>query len=261
MKEKVIITGISKGIGRAMAEEYRDRGYNVIGTCRNPDQLTDKLEGVTYAALEMNDRESIDRFAGQYSDADILINNAGQSQISPSEIIPASEIDRYFDLNIINLIYLTNKYIPGMRERRKGTIVNISSMQGRMPLPFCSIYSATKHALEGYSKSLHHELLNFGVRVIVISPGFIKTTIKQKSYIEGSSPYHEDYMKVKSYRDGNISRGVSAQSLAEEIVRITGLKNPSMSYVLGGKSPFLYFLVKILPERLLKKVFRKILNL
>ncbi|MBW6458646.1 MAG: SDR family NAD(P)-dependent oxidoreductase, partial [FCB group bacterium] len=124
---RVLVTGASSGIGKAIALLLKNEGFEVIGTSRDPDNIKEKIPGVRYEALDMQDPASIQACAGRIGDIDILINNAGQSQIGPLEEVPMEKIRELFEVNCFGIMQLTKSLLPGMRERRKGIIINVSS--------------------------------------------------------------------------------------------------------------------------------------
>jgi len=259
--KKVLITGASKGIGRATAELLFNHGFYVIGTSRDSERIKNAPEGVVYEALDMNSRESIDKLVNKTGPIDILINNAGQSQIGPAEEVPFPEIGNLFNMNLLHVIYLTQCILKEMRKKRKGLIINVGSMQSRIPLPYCSIYAATKCGMEGFSKSLRNEVFQLGIDVVVLLPGFIKTSIIQNQYIVEDSEYRQNYSNIKKFRDTNFQNGASPQEVARAIHKLISMKNPPPVFVTGGNAPQLNFLCRILPEKIFEMIYRKKLGL
>jgi len=145
-QQKVLITGASRGIGRAIALTLHGLGYHVLGTYYPLDKTDDRIEGIEYLPLDFNDEDSIFALAKKVKAVDVLINNVGQSQIGPAEETPVDKIRKDFQVNFFGMISLTQAFLPGMRERKRGTIINIGSMAGKFAIPFQSIYVATKAA-------------------------------------------------------------------------------------------------------------------
>src|SRR5579862_1300655 len=180
ISKAVLITGCSTGIGRATAEHLVVRGWNVYATARKPESLTDLAKrGCKTLALDVCDEasmraavETVERAEGAVG---VLINNAGYGLEGAFEEVPMDNIRRQFETNVFGLIAMTKLVLPAMRRQRWGRIVNLSSMGGKLTFPGGSYYHATKHAVEALSDALRFEVKGFGIDVIVIEPGPIKT--------------------------------------------------------------------------------------
>ena len=177
----VFITGSSTGIGRAAAELFHANSWNVVASMRNPDagkqlaalpnMLVTKLDVTSDASIAGAVAAAIERFGR----IDVLINNAGFGAYGQLEATSIETIRRQFETNVIGLLATTKAITPQFRKQRSGVIVNISSIAGRLTLPFGSLYAGTKFAIEGISESLSFEMRAIGVRVKVVEPGYIKT--------------------------------------------------------------------------------------
>lgn len=251
------MTGASSGIGRAIAALLAEKGYTVTGTSRDPDKIRDKICGLRYLALDMQDPESIDRLAAEVQDTDILINNAGQSQIGPLEEVPMEKIRELFEINFFGLLRLSKALIPAMRRRRKGMIINVSSMSGVFGVAYTPVYCSTKFALEGLSRSLRQELAPFGIRVVLIQPGYIATGIRQEALFSSDSEYYKRLSAFKTIRDRNIEKGADPGLIAKKVLKVLQLKHPKPAYPAGGDAPVLAFMIRILPARLVEYFQRK----
>ena len=202
MSLTVLITGASSGIGRAAARRFHDEGWNVVATMRNPDAETElsALDNVLVTRLDVTDpasietavSESIDRFGA----IDVLVNNAGYGAYGPLEATTRDKIVRQFDTNVIGLLDTTKAVLPHFRARHSGTIVNISSMGGKITLPLGSLYHGTKFAVEGISESLSFEMEAIGVKVKIIEPGMIDTDFGGRSLDLSFDPSMEEYQPV-----------------------------------------------------------------
>ena len=176
----VLITGCSTGIGRATAEHLVARGWTVYATARKLDAVRDlAARGCKTLALDVCDEESMRAALAAVERAEgavgVLVNNAGYGQEGVLEEVPMAEVRRQFDTNVFGLVRMTQLVLPGMRRQRWGRIVNMSSMGGKLTLPGGSLYHATKHAVEALSDALRFEVRPFGVDVVVVEPGPIKT--------------------------------------------------------------------------------------
>src|SRR3989475_3446527 len=176
----VLITGCSTGIGRATAEQLATRGWTVYAAARRPESIRDlAARGCKTLALDVCDEASIRAAVTQVEAAEgavgLLVNNAGYGQEGPFEEVPMAEVRRQFETNVFGLVRLTQLVLPAMRRQRWGRIVNLSSMGGRLTLPGGAFYHATKYAVEALSDALRFEVRPFGIDVVVIEPGPIKT--------------------------------------------------------------------------------------
>jgi NADP-dependent 3-hydroxy acid dehydrogenase YdfG len=176
----VLITGCSTGIGRATAEHLAAQSYTVYATARRPESIDDlKAKGCLTLPLDVTDESSMQAAVKTVEEAEgavgALVNNAGYSQSGAIETIPLDSIRAQFETNVFGLIRMCQLVLPGMRRRRHGRIVNLSSMGGKLVFPGGGIYHATKHAVEAISDALRFEVQGFGVDVVVIEPGLIKT--------------------------------------------------------------------------------------
>src|SRR6266571_7453627 len=176
----VLITGCSTGIGRATAEQLAARGWTVYATARRPESIRDLAgRGCKTLALDVCDEasmraavETVERAEGAVG---VLVNNAGYGQEGAFEEVPMAEVRRQFETNVFGLVRLTQLVLPAMRRQGWGRIVNISSMGGKVVFPGGGFYHGTKFALEAISDVLRYELRPFGIDVVVIEPGFIRT--------------------------------------------------------------------------------------
>jgi len=178
----VLISGCSTGIGRAMAVEFASRDWRVFATARRPEVINDlKAPKVDVSALDVTDETSIktcvDSVIAKAGRIDMLVNNAGLLLIGPLVELESDELRRQFETNVIGLAALTRVVAPYMIEKRSGKIVNISSVSGVLPTPFAGAYCSTKAALTAFSDSLRMELAPFGVQVITVQPGGIKSNL------------------------------------------------------------------------------------
>ena len=177
----VLITGSSSGIGRAIAHYFQSKGWQVAATMRKPEneQDLDKLENTKLYALNVCDKhsiqEAINSAIDDFGGIDVIVNNAGYGLVGPFEASTEEQIQRQFDTNVFGLMNVTRAIIPHFRECKSGTIINITSVGGRLSFPLYSLYNSTKWAVEGFSESLQYELRQFGIKVKLIEPGAIKT--------------------------------------------------------------------------------------
>lgn len=202
MSQTVLITGASSGIGKVTAELFAERGWNVVATMRNPSdgaELAAKTD-VLVTHLDLLDSDSIRSAVKaadeRFGDIDVLVNNAGYGAYGPLEATPIDVVRRQFDVNVFGLIETIQAVLPGMRARRGGTIVNVSSVGGRVTYPFGTLYHGSKWAVEGLSEALHYELSPLGVRIKIIEPGGVRTDFSGRSFVFTNDPELEEYQSL-----------------------------------------------------------------
>jgi NAD(P)-dependent dehydrogenase (short-subunit alcohol dehydrogenase family) len=189
---RALVTGCSTGIGRATAVELTKRGFEVIATARKPATLDD-LDVTATLALDVDSDASVAAAVAAAGSIDVLVNNAGFGVIGPVESVPLAEVKRMFETNVFGVIRMIQAVLPQMRERESGTIVNVTSLAGRVAPPFDGFYSATKFGIEGLSEALHYEVGHFGIRVVMIEPGMFETNFgaNEQYYGREGGPYDE----------------------------------------------------------------------
>jgi NAD(P)-dependent dehydrogenase (short-subunit alcohol dehydrogenase family) len=187
MKKTVLITGASSGFGRETVKLFANKGWNVIATMRSPEKETElsAIDGVLVTRLDVTDKDSIfkavETGVGKFGAIDALVNNAGYGAFGILETASEEVIRQQFEVNLFGLIEVTKAVLPGMRTRKSGVIVNVSSIGGRLTFPFSSLYHATKFAVEGLTESLQYELEPFGIRLKIVEPGGYRTNFAGRS--------------------------------------------------------------------------------
>ena len=176
----VVVTGVSSGIGRATAEKFVKRGCRVFGTVRSVANAA-PLPGVELIEMDIRDDASvkfgIQSIIGRAKRIDVLVNNAGTSLIGAVEETATSEAVSLFDTNVFSILRTVQAVLPHMRTQGGGRIVNVSSVLGFLPAPYMGLYSASKHAVEGLTETLDHEVRQFGIRVTLVEPSFTRTNL------------------------------------------------------------------------------------
>jgi NAD(P)-dependent dehydrogenase (short-subunit alcohol dehydrogenase family) len=189
--KSAIVTGCSSGIGRATALELTARGYEVVATARRHESIADLAVARTLV-LDVDSDDSVAVAKDEVGHVDVLVNNAGFGIDGSVEEVPLLEVRRAFETNFFGAARMIQAFVPAMRERGSGTIVNVSSVAGIVGGPLAGFYSATKFALEALSESLHLELGHFGVKVLVVEPGVIATRFGENLVdLRGPGPYAE----------------------------------------------------------------------
>ncbi|MFC4308799.1 SDR family oxidoreductase [Steroidobacter flavus] len=202
MNKTILITGTSSGLGRATAKLFHEQGWNVIATMRTPDRETEltQLDRMLVTRLDVQDSASIQSAVAagiaKFGRIDALVNNAGYGAYGPLEAMPPENIRRQFDVNVLGVLATTQALLPHFRANRSGTIVNISSIGGRMAFPLGTLYHGTKFAVEGLSEALQYELGALGVRVKLVEPGGIRTDFAGRSFDFQNDPTMVEYQPL-----------------------------------------------------------------
>jgi NAD(P)-dependent dehydrogenase (short-subunit alcohol dehydrogenase family) len=220
---RALITGCSTGFGRATVVELKQRGYEVVATARRRETITD-LDADAHLALDVTDDASVAAALAAAGQLDVLVNNAGIGIGGPIELVPMTEVRRVFETNTFGPLRMMQAVLPQMRARGAGTIVNVSSVSGRVAAPLSGFYAASKFALEALSEALHIEAGHFGIRTIVIEPGFFRTNIAESHHDFGvdTAPYDEldrimTKLEAELGRDAAPGPEVVARAIADAI--------------------------------------------
>ncbi len=185
---RILITGSARAIGAATAEELTRAGHEVVATARDVS-LLEGLDVTLRLPLDVTDGESVRQALAQAGELDAIVNNAAISTKGPMESFPIERLREMFETNTIGALRLLQEVLPQWRERGSGVVVNVSSVQGRVATPLEGPYSGTKHALEAISETMHYELGHFGIRVVIIQPGYIAPGMKGAGRVAGSADY------------------------------------------------------------------------
>ena len=269
MSKVTLITGTSTGIGRATALHMARRGYDVIATMRDPTRSGEALRDaakdagvqLTIMPLDVTDAAAIDRCIAAIQKAkgriDVLVNNAGVGELCPVERASEGHVLSTFETNFFGPLRLIQALLPGMRERKSGTIVNVSSIAGRIAVPGQSMYSASKFALEALSEALAIEVRAFNIRVALIEPGVFRTemvTRAAQSNLDPDSPYAAiERRQATIYVQGLATTAGDPQTVAETIEGAISTDNPKLRYTVGADAePFLQGRNRITDEQWLE---------
>lgn len=270
----VLITGCSSGIGRAVALEAALRGHRVWATARDPGALETLAaqERIRTAAVDVTDRASIDRAVAAILERDgrldALVNNAGYAQYGAVEHVSAEQWRRQFDVNFFGVVETTRAALPALRQSGRGTIVNVSSVGGRLVVPFAAPYCASKHALEALSDSLRVELAPFGVRVVVVEPGPIESRFAQRArqtvapLLENPGPYAPLYPGAERAMGEEFQKGrLPPAAVARVVVDAIESPRPRPRYRVTAMARLLLPLRRFVPDRVLDAAMRRALRL
>lgn len=256
-----LVTGVSSGIARETALLLAQRGARVFGTIRqeHPDET---LAGIELLHLDATDEQSVTT-AGQSvqqkaGGIPVLVNNAGYALAGAVEETSVEESRQQFETNFFGVMRLVQAVLPVMRRQCYGRIVNISSMAGLLPIPYRGIYSASKHALEGYAESLDHEVRQFGIRALLVEPTFTKTRIEtNRKLVRASlSVYSEQEQRVNAAIEQKTAHGDQPRAVAEAVCTAVEAVRPGLRYpVAGGVG--LSRLRRFIPDRMFDRQFRR----
>lgn len=262
----ILITGVSSGLGKEMAIRLAKDGHKVYGTVR---RIVPPIEGVTYLYADVLDdgaiKHAFKKLMQEEGRIDVFINNAGIGIAGPLEFCSVPDVQRQMDVNFMGMVRWLSHVIPVMRKQGSGRIICISSIAGRMGLPFQGAYSASKFATTGYCEALRLELRSSGVRVILIEPGDFAT-----SFVVNRSSVHSDAIAAAypSYDhsmdevEQSEYHGLKPVYLAEKISEIVHKKNPSNRYVVATFTQAISVYIKrLLPERVFSWILYKYFKL
>ena len=270
----ILITGCSSGIGRATALEAAARGHRTFATARNRSDLAEleKTAHIEVLPLDVTDPDSIRAAAGaalsRAGRIDALVNNAGYGQYGSVEDVSPEEWRAQFEVNLFGAIAMIQAVLPAMRAAGRGTIVNVSSVAGRVAVPFAAPYSASKHALEAVSDALRVELHSFGIRVVLVEPGPITTRFGEHAraivapLLSKPGPYRAIYALAERAMDSEFQRGaLPAEAVARVNVDAIESPHPRPRYRVGMMARALVPVRSALPDRWFDAVMRRALRL
>jgi NAD(P)-dependent dehydrogenase (short-subunit alcohol dehydrogenase family) len=260
-----IVTGASGGIGEATVGALHAAGYRVFGTFRRPPAT--RSPGIDYVACDVTSDESVKAAVGEVlqetARIDLLVNNAGVGLLGGAEESSLEQAKSLFDVNLFGLFRMTRAVLPTMRQQGSGRIVNISSVMGLIPAPFTALYSASKHAVEGYSESLDHEIRSSGIRVVLVEPAYTRTSF------EGNL-YHADqqldlYQLARTNAEGVMRDAMktadSPELVASAVVKASTAATPQRRYAAGRTARQISLLRRFVPESAFDRSLRKQMRL
>lgn len=271
MQKTILITGTSSGIGKASVFEFAQMGWNVIATQRTPEKEKDfnHLNNVTLLQLDVTSIESIHEAFSEakkkFGKIDVVINNAGYGVDGAFEAMTDEVIEKQFNTNVFGLMRVTREAIKYMRPNGGGTIIQISSMGGKITFPLYSIYHATKFAVEGFTESLHYELAQFNIKMKLIEPGPIVTDFygRSREFIKptDTNQYDEFIQKFNTAAEKVMKTAEGPEVVAKMIYTSATDNSNRMRYAVGKPGPMLLVLRKLLSDKLYFWMVRKSYNL
>lgn len=275
MGEIVLVTGTSSGIGLATALECAAAGHSVIATLRNLDRrgplekaardrgvkLAIEQLDVTHDGAGAKVRELILKYGPIYA----LVNNAGIAVAGAFEEQTEGDVRDQFETNVFGLMAVTRAVLPAMRAAGRGRIINVSSISGRIAFPALSVYGATKHAVEGFAEGLRWEVEPFGIHVVNVEPGTVKTPIffenqRRGALVTKDSPYASMSAAVERIIFGDLAKAPEPDVVGAAIAQLVTQPSPPFRTVLGGEARTLVALRRLLPDRVFSLGMRQALR-
>lgn len=265
-RQVALVTGASSGIGKAAAAALVEAGFEVVGTSRKSAEVEPSAD-ITFIDLDVTDDGSVERAVQQVIDRfgkiDVLVNNAGIGSSGAAEDSSIEQDRRVFDINVFGVMRMTKAVLPYMRARKSGRIVNISSVVGFIPQPYMAAYSASKHAIEGYTESLDHELREHGIRALLVEPAWTNTEFEQNN-LQADRPL-EEYAKQREiftqYMAGAVKDGYPASVVAEAVVAAAKDAKPKLRYAAGARVRQVSMLRRYVPTSAFDGQIRKLNHL
>jgi NAD(P)-dependent dehydrogenase (short-subunit alcohol dehydrogenase family) len=260
MNKVVLVTGASSGLGRALAIALTEKGYRVFGASRNPQGF----EKYTQLRIDVQDddsvKEGIQQVIDQAGRIDAVINNAGIGIAGPLEQLSMANIQRVFDTNVYGIIRVSQAALPHMRQAQGGRIINISSVAAEVALPYRSIYSASKAAVDRITEALRLEVERFGIEVCAIQAGDIRTPINDHrimEYDDKDPAYNLVFANVAKKMNAGVDQGVEPEVMAQQIVAILESKRLQKTYPVGKfYQKISLYLKRFLPGLVFERIIR-----
>lgn len=261
-KPVALVTGASSGIGKAAASALVDAGFAVVGTSRRAGGTAPR-SGVDLIELDVTNDESVanavQEVIERFGRIDVLVNNAGLGSIGAAEESSITQSQAVFDINVFGVMRMVKAVLPHMRAQGRGRIVNLSSVQGFIPAPFMTVYGSSKHAIEGYSQSLDHEVRQYGIRSLIVEPAYTKTSFEASStqpdmplpvYAQQRQTF--GHVMATATKDGD-----DPITVAKVIVKAATAPKPKLRYTAGRLAGGASFLRRFVPDGMFDSQIRK----
>ncbi|TCG03852.1 short-chain dehydrogenase/reductase [Paraburkholderia steynii] len=261
----IVVTGVSSGIGRAAAEKFAKRGCRVFGTVRSIAK-TAPLAGVELVEMDVRDDASVQTAIHTIIDRagriDALVNNAGTTLIGAAEETSVTEAVALFDTNVFSILRTSQAVLPHMRAQRGGRIVNISSVLGFLPAPYMGLYAASKHAVEGLTETLDHEVRQFGIRATLIEPSFTRTNLDVNApQVSSKITAYDRERALASSAVVNSVKGAPAPDRVADTIVEAALGSWRMRFTPAGQASLLRKLRRFMPAAPVDASLRKTFGL
>nr|WP_029190329.1 oxidoreductase [Verrucomicrobium spinosum] len=256
-----LVTGASSGIGLVTAQALSRDGYRVFGTSRKP--AAHPVDGITMLVCDVVDETSVQSVVGEVltreGRIDLLVNNAGIGLLGGAEESTTAQAKALFEVNVFGTMRMTHAVLPVMRQQRGGRIINLSSILGLIPAPYNALYASTKHAIEGYSESLDHEVRTQGIRIVLVEPGVTRTSFEE-NITRPDRPlplYDAVRADAEKLMREIVAKGDAPEVVAEAVVRAANVATPKRRYTAGKSAGQVRFMRRFLPETLVDRNLRK----
>ncbi|MBA8904111.1 oxidoreductase [Phyllobacterium sp. P30BS-XVII] len=256
-----LVTGASSGIGLATAKALQNAGFRVFGTSRRA--APGRSDGFTMLTCDVTDDESVanvvERVLAEAGRIDLLVNNAGMGLLGAAEESSTAQAQALFDVNVFGVLRMTRAVLPTMRGQGRGRIVNVSSVQGLIPGPYFALYSSTKHAVEGYSESLDHELRPFGIRVSLIEPAYTRTSFEENLAKPDTvlDIYNTERAVMNKAVRKEMENGDAPEVVAQTVLTAATDPVPKRRYAAGKTARQISLLRRFVPASLFDKSLRQ----
>lgn len=256
-----LVTGASAGIGDATAKALQSAGFEVFGTSRRTTAA--RTDGVTMLTCDVTDDAAVTRLVDEVlartGRIDLLVNNAGVGLLGAAEESSTAQAKALFDVNVFGVLRVTNAVLPAMRRQGKGRIINLSSVLGLIPAPYFALYASTKHAVEGYSESLDHELRSFGIRVVLIEPAYTRTSFENNT-LAPDAPlglYDSARAAMSAVMRTAMESGDAPEVVVETILKAATAASPKLRYTAGKMARQVSLMRRFVPAAAFDKGVRK----
>lgn len=233
-----LVTGVSSGIGQEIAQLLIERGWQVFGTVRKLNEAA-AIGGVKLVSMDVTDLGSVNQAVQAVLQAsgriDALVNNAGYALMGALEETSIEEAQQQFETNFFGVMRTTQAVLPTMRQQKAGRIVNISSVLGFLPAPYMGVYSASKHAVEGYTETLDHEVRGFGIRAVLVEPGYTRTALgtKAKTTALALEDYANERQRAAAATQSQIDKAAGPAAVAAAVYTALTSTHPRLRYPVG----------------------------
>jgi NAD(P)-dependent dehydrogenase (short-subunit alcohol dehydrogenase family) len=259
-----LVTGASSGIGKLAALALVKAGFEVVGASRNTAGITPR-DGLTFIDLDVTSDESVtsgvQRVIERFGRIDVLVNNAGMGSAGAAEETSIAQDQRVFDVNVFGVMRMTKAVLPHMRAQGGGRIINISSILGFIPQPYMAAYSASKHAVEGYSESVDHEVRDHGIRVLLVEPAVTKTNFDNARFDLEPETTSSVYAAQRRNADNALADAVKVGDepdvVANAIVAAATDRKPKLRYTPGSRAGRISTARRFAPAGTFDKQIRK----
>ena len=262
-----LVTGTSSGIGQEAARALGQAGFAVVGTSRRGAPVNGRSDRAVMLQLDVTSDESVKSVVKEVIDRfgriDVLVNNAGITAQGSAEENSVAQVQQVFEVNVFGVIRMAQAVLPHMRARGSGRIVNVSSVLGFIPRPYGAVYAATKHAVEGWSESADHEVREFGVRILLVEPAFIKTGFEAKAIpLDMPLPAYADQReRVQQALAASVKDGGDPATVAKAIVKAATARSPRLRYAGGRTAGRIRALRRFAPSQGFDRQIRKLSKL